>query len=298
MRSRRFLKPEQLGIGWRGPGLIAGVDEAGRGPLAGPVVAAAVMLDDLQPIKGLADSKVLSPRRRERLYDEIRAKALCCCVAEASVAGDRPAEHPAGHLAGDAPRGRRAAPAAALRAGRRQPPAGAGHAGACHRQGRCQGAGHRRGVDPGQGAPRPAVPGAAPALPAVRLRCAQGLSHGRAPARAAGARPLRSTPAQLRPGAARWWCRHERRAAAHPLARQPEPGDWCAARLRDPGAYRRDGALLWLEGDHLLRACLARGLPLQQAAADRSRLGAAGPARAGAAGRIACWCCRRRCSRN
>jgi ribonuclease HII len=79
------LKPEQLGLGWHGPGLLAGVDEAGRGPLAGPVVAAAVMLDELKPIKGLADSKTLSPRRRERLYDEIRAKALCCCVAEASA---------------------------------------------------------------------------------------------------------------------------------------------------------------------------------------------------------------------
>jgi len=85
MRSRRFLKPEQLGLGWHGPGLLAGVDEAGRGPLAGPVVAAAVMLDELKPIKGLADSKTLSARRRERLYDEIRAKALCCCVAEASA---------------------------------------------------------------------------------------------------------------------------------------------------------------------------------------------------------------------
>ncbi|HMO48336.1 MAG TPA: ribonuclease HII [Rubrivivax sp.] len=85
MRSRRFLKPEQLGLSWRGPGLVAGVDEAGRGPLAGPVVAAAVVLDELRPIKGLADSKRLSPRRRERLYDEIRAKALCCCVAEASA---------------------------------------------------------------------------------------------------------------------------------------------------------------------------------------------------------------------
>jgi ribonuclease HII len=85
MRSRRFSKPEQLGLDWHSPGLVAGVDEAGRGPLAGPVVAAAVMLDELQPIKGLADSKLLSPRRREKLYDEIRAKALCCCVAEASV---------------------------------------------------------------------------------------------------------------------------------------------------------------------------------------------------------------------
>jgi ribonuclease HII len=85
MRSRRFSKPEQLGLDWHSPGLVAGVDEAGRGPLAGPVVAAAVMLDELQPIKGLADSKLLSPRRREKLYDEIRAKALCCCVAEASA---------------------------------------------------------------------------------------------------------------------------------------------------------------------------------------------------------------------
>lgn len=66
-------------------GLLAGVDEAGRGPLAGPVVAAAVILDDQQPIVGLADSKKLSARQRERLYNEIRAKALCCCVAEASV---------------------------------------------------------------------------------------------------------------------------------------------------------------------------------------------------------------------
>ncbi len=85
MRSRKSSRPEQLSLPWRGPGLVAGVDEAGRGPLAGPVVAAAVMLDELQPIDGLADSKTLSPRRRERLYDEIRAKALCCCVAAASV---------------------------------------------------------------------------------------------------------------------------------------------------------------------------------------------------------------------
>jgi len=76
---------DRLGSDWERPGLVAGVDEAGRGPLAGPVVAAAVILDDRQPIAGLADSKVLSPRRRERLFDEIRAKALACCIAEASV---------------------------------------------------------------------------------------------------------------------------------------------------------------------------------------------------------------------
>jgi ribonuclease HII len=61
------------------------VDEAGRGPLAGPVVAAAVILDDLHPIAGLADSKKLTPRGARRLYDEIRARALCCSIAEASV---------------------------------------------------------------------------------------------------------------------------------------------------------------------------------------------------------------------
>lgn len=70
---------------WDAPGLVAGVDEAGRGPLAGPVVAAAVILDELHPIQGLADSKKLSPVRREKLYHEIRAKALCCSIAEASV---------------------------------------------------------------------------------------------------------------------------------------------------------------------------------------------------------------------
>jgi ribonuclease HII len=77
--------PEQLGLRFDAIGLIAGVDEAGRGPLAGPVVAAAVILDELKPIKGLDDSKKLSPATRERLFDEIRAKALCCAIAEASV---------------------------------------------------------------------------------------------------------------------------------------------------------------------------------------------------------------------
>jgi ribonuclease HII len=85
MRSRKFFKAEQVPLVWDTPGLVAGVDEAGRGPLAGPVVAAAVILDELHPIAGLADSKALSPRKRARLYDEIRAKALCCSVAEASV---------------------------------------------------------------------------------------------------------------------------------------------------------------------------------------------------------------------
>ena len=79
------MRAEQAPLDWDSPGLIAGVDEAGRGPLAGPVVAAAVILDDLRPIAGLADSKKLTAARREALFDEIRAKALCCSIAEASV---------------------------------------------------------------------------------------------------------------------------------------------------------------------------------------------------------------------
>ena len=66
-------------------GLTAGVDEAGRGPLAGPVVAAAVILDPLDPINGLADSKKLTALRRESLFDEIQARALCCSIALATV---------------------------------------------------------------------------------------------------------------------------------------------------------------------------------------------------------------------
>ncbi|GGX97471.1 ribonuclease HII [Litchfieldella qijiaojingensis] len=65
--------------------LLAGVDEVGRGPLVGAVVAAAVILDSSRPIDGLTDSKALSAARRERLADEIRGKALAFAVAEASA---------------------------------------------------------------------------------------------------------------------------------------------------------------------------------------------------------------------
>lgn len=64
---------------------VAGVDEAGRGPLAGPVFAAAVILDPERPITGLADSKVLSERKRDSLYLEIKAAALSWSIAQASV---------------------------------------------------------------------------------------------------------------------------------------------------------------------------------------------------------------------
>ncbi len=64
----------------QGKPLCCGIDEAGRGPLAGPVVAAACILDPDKPIYGLDDSKKLSPKKRDLLYDEIVEKAKCFCI--------------------------------------------------------------------------------------------------------------------------------------------------------------------------------------------------------------------------
>jgi len=66
---------------------VAGVDEVGRGPLAGPVVTAAVILDPERPIAGLADSKVLSEKRREALFDAIKEKAKAWAIGRAEVEG-------------------------------------------------------------------------------------------------------------------------------------------------------------------------------------------------------------------
>lgn len=65
--------------------LVAGVDEVGRGPLAGPVVTAAVILDPERPIEGLADSKAMSEKKRERLFDEIKEKALAWSLGRCEV---------------------------------------------------------------------------------------------------------------------------------------------------------------------------------------------------------------------
>lgn len=65
--------------------LVAGVDEVGRGPLAGPVVTAAVILDPSRPIAGLADSKALSEKRREQLFDEIKQKSLAWAIGRCEV---------------------------------------------------------------------------------------------------------------------------------------------------------------------------------------------------------------------
>jgi ribonuclease HII len=67
------------------PGLVCGIDEAGRGPLAGPVVAAAVILDPARPIPGLDDSKKLSEKKRDALAVLVRERALAWAIAEASV---------------------------------------------------------------------------------------------------------------------------------------------------------------------------------------------------------------------
>lgn len=79
------IRPRRKRAGLLATGPVAGVDEAGRGPLAGPVVAAAVILDPRQPIDGLADSKALTAERRESLAVEVIAKSLGWSVAWADA---------------------------------------------------------------------------------------------------------------------------------------------------------------------------------------------------------------------
>jgi ribonuclease HII len=76
----------QASFDWRPDGYTAGVDEAGRGPLAGPVVAAAVILDPAKPIDGLADSKTLAPARRAELAQQVRARSLAFGLGWADAA--------------------------------------------------------------------------------------------------------------------------------------------------------------------------------------------------------------------
>lgn len=77
---------KSLSLDFTPSGLIAGVDEVGRGPLVGDVVAAAVILDPNKPIDGLTDSKKLSEKRREQLAAEIKERAVAWCIASASPA--------------------------------------------------------------------------------------------------------------------------------------------------------------------------------------------------------------------
>ena len=77
--------PELLYFQTQGMTLICGADEAGRGPLCGPVVAAACILPEGVTIEGLNDSKKLTAKKRDKLFDEIRDKALTYCIAQSSV---------------------------------------------------------------------------------------------------------------------------------------------------------------------------------------------------------------------
>jgi ribonuclease HII len=86
MTGRVFMGKDQIDFNFQtGTKLVAGVDEVGRGPLAGPVVAAAVILDPARPIEGLADSKKLSEKRREALAILIRERALAWALGRAEV---------------------------------------------------------------------------------------------------------------------------------------------------------------------------------------------------------------------
>lgn len=82
---QRTVTPDLFEADARANGRVCGADEVGRGPLAGPVVAAAVILDATRPIAGLRDSKKLSALQRERLALAVRTNALAWAVAEASV---------------------------------------------------------------------------------------------------------------------------------------------------------------------------------------------------------------------
>ncbi|TAL83478.1 MAG: ribonuclease HII [Rhodanobacter sp.] len=82
-RNAAFQPQREVGSGYM---LVAGVDEAGRGPLAGPLAVAAVILDPAHPIAGLDDSKKLSAAKREALYPLILEHALACCVILVEVA--------------------------------------------------------------------------------------------------------------------------------------------------------------------------------------------------------------------
>ena len=85
-RATRQAQAEQAGLLFESPDdIVCGVDEAGRGPLAGPVTAAAVILDPARPIAGLDDSKALSAKARDALYELIVERSLAWCVASATV---------------------------------------------------------------------------------------------------------------------------------------------------------------------------------------------------------------------
>ena len=104
--------------------LIAGVDEAGRGPLAGPLVVAAVILDPSRPIDGIGDSKALTERRRETLFPLIREQALAfhICVVEVALIDEINIFQATMHGMRESVRGLAVSPALARIDGNRIPP--------------------------------------------------------------------------------------------------------------------------------------------------------------------------------
>jgi hypothetical protein len=158
---------------------IAGVDEAGRGPLAGPVAVAAVILDPSRPIAGLGDSKALSEARRDALEPLIRERALAWHVEWVSAAEIDRLNILRATLEG------MARAVNALRPGAERALIDGDHG----------------GLDPGQGRARPLDARTRRPAPGLRLRRAQWLSDTGAPGNPAPTGPLRRTPAQFRAGA-------------------------------------------------------------------------------------------------
>ena len=185
---------------------VAGVDEAGRGPLAGPVVAAAVILNPARPIRGLADSKVLEPEERERLALLIRERALCYSVAWADAEEiDSINILQATMLAmRRALLGLRVPPQQVFVDGNRCPVRGRTRFRMPVRgggEGRCHGAVDQRRVDPRQDHARCADARSRRTLSGVLAVRSQGLSDALARGGAECAGPVAAAPAQLLAGA-------------------------------------------------------------------------------------------------
>ena len=265
---RLSLQQSRLALDWDPLGLMAGVDEAGRGPLAGPVVAAAVILDDSQRIRGLADSKVLTPLQRDRLYDQIRAKALCCSVGEASVEEIDTLNilHATMLAMRRAVEGLRLKPVKVLVDGNRLPKLDVLCRGDRRRRcARCKSISAASILAKVHA--RPLLRAVARRVSAVRLCRAQGLRHAGAPGGAARARRLPAPPAALRPVAAGVTASSTAsaviavtRAVTAPAASSSRSRDNALLKdlrrlAQDSTAYRKQGRV-WLEGDHLCRAAL------------------------------------------
>ncbi len=190
-KLRCTLRYEKLA--WStGARLVAGVDEVGRGSLFGCVVAAAVILDPGYRVRGLRDSKLLPPERREVLAERIREHAVAWAVAAVDAARiDQINIYQASRVAMREAALRLAPAAEYLRT-----------AAARHHPRRRAFRLHRRRVHPGQGGARPHHVRMGPHLPRIRTGLAQGLQHAQTPCRAPRVRPHAAAPPVVRAGVA------------------------------------------------------------------------------------------------